>query len=131
MGLLFWTEFVDYMTPNISEELFVDTSRSPNIQINVDIIVPKISCDCKFLMYFYMHFTLYCMLVLALDAMDSSGEQHLELSHHIYKRKLDLEGNPMEEPKRENITVKVKSESAKVYEFIMSQTNIINLLVLG
>lgn len=47
MGLLFWTEFMDYLTPNVSEELFVDTSRSPNIQINLDIIVPKISCDCK------------------------------------------------------------------------------------
>lgn len=47
MGLLFWTEFKDYLTPNVSEELFVDTSRSPNIQINLDIIVPKISCDCK------------------------------------------------------------------------------------
>lgn len=49
MGLLFWSEFVDYLTPNVSEELFVDTSRSPNIQINLDIIVPKISCDCKFI----------------------------------------------------------------------------------
>lgn len=48
MGLLFWMEFVDYMTPNVSEELFVDTSRSPNIQINLDVIVPKISCDCKY-----------------------------------------------------------------------------------
>lgn len=50
MGLLFWTEFVDYLTPNVSEELFVDTSRSPNIQINLDVIIPTISCDCKSLM---------------------------------------------------------------------------------
>lgn len=47
MGLLFWTQFMDYLTPNVSEELFVDTSRSPNIQINLDIIIPKVSCDCK------------------------------------------------------------------------------------
>lgn len=46
--------------------------------------------------------------------MDSSGEQHLEISHSIYKRRLDLEGNPLEEPKRENITIKVKSDNAKV-----------------
>lgn len=46
MGLLFWVELVGYMTPNISEELFVDTSRSPDIQINLDIILPTISCDC-------------------------------------------------------------------------------------
>lgn len=46
--------------------------------------------------------------------MDSSGEQHLEVSHTIYKRRIDLEGNALEEPKRENITIKVKSESTKV-----------------
>ncbi|CAG9814118.1 unnamed protein product [Phaedon cochleariae] len=96
MGLLFWSELVNYMTPNITEELFVDTSRSPNIQINLDFIIPKISCD-----------------FLALDAMDSSGEQHLEINHNIYKRRLDLEGKPIEAPKKENITVKIKSESTE------------------
>lgn len=57
---------------------------------------------------------MHIMLVLALDAMDSSGEQHLEISHTIYKRRLDLEGNPLEEPKRENITIRVKNDSTKV-----------------
>lgn len=47
MTSLFWIEFLDYLTPNVSEELFVDTSRSPNIQINIDIVVPSISCDCN------------------------------------------------------------------------------------
>lgn len=47
MSLLFWVELIDYLTPNVSEDLFVDTSRSPTIQINLDIIVPTISCDCK------------------------------------------------------------------------------------
>lgn len=46
--------------------------------------------------------------------MDSSGEQHLELSHTIYKRRLDFEGKAIEEPKRENITIKVKSDTTKV-----------------
>lgn len=53
--------------------------------------------------------------VLALDAMDSSGEQHLEISHNIYKRRLDLNGNALEEPKRENITIKIKSDIIKVF----------------
>lgn len=39
---------MDYMTPNISEELFVDTSRSPKIQINLDVVVPQVSCDCMY-----------------------------------------------------------------------------------
>ncbi|XP_065164178.1 endoplasmic reticulum-Golgi intermediate compartment protein 3 [Atheta coriaria] len=91
MSLLIWVELNDYMTPNIEEELFVDTSRSPNIQISLDVIFPRISCD-----------------FLSLDAMDSSGEQHLQIDHNIFKRSLDLEGNPIEEPKKEDIIIKVK-----------------------
>lgn len=57
--------------------------------------------------------TYSCFIVLALDAMDSSGEQHLEVSHTIYKKRIDLGGNALEEPKRENITIKVKSATPK------------------
>lgn len=53
--------------------------------------------------------------------MDSSGEQHLEISHTIYKRRLDLEGNPLEEPKRENITIKVKNDTTKVCSYFFEQ----------
>lgn len=60
------------------------------------------------------------MVVLALDAMDSSGEQHLEVSHTIYKRRIDLEGNALEEPKRENITIKVKSGTTKVRALVFN-----------
>ncbi|KAB0797586.1 hypothetical protein PPYR_06649 [Photinus pyralis] len=91
MSMLFWIELFDYLSPNVTEELFVDTSRNPNIQINLDIIVPTISCD-----------------FLSLDAMDSSGEQHLQIDHNIYKRRLDLDGKPIEEPKREDITIPTK-----------------------
>lgn len=38
---------------------------------------------------------------LALDAMDTSGEQHLHIEHNIFKRRLDLAGNPIEDPKKE------------------------------
>nr|XP_022913678.1 endoplasmic reticulum-Golgi intermediate compartment protein 3 [Onthophagus taurus] len=93
MSLLFYVELMSYLTPNITEELFVDTSRSPNIQINLDIIVPQVSCD-----------------FLALDAMDSSGEQHLQIDHNIYKRSLDLDGKPITEPKKEDIIIKAKDE---------------------
>ncbi|GLG99750.1 Endoplasmic reticulum-Golgi intermediate compartment protein 3 [Gryllus bimaculatus] len=41
--------------------------------------------------------------VLVLDAMDSSGEQHLQIEHNIYKRRLDLLGNPIEEPQKEDL----------------------------
>lgn len=38
--------------------------------------------------------------VLSLDAMDTTGEQHLHIEHNIYKRRLNLEGRPIEEPKK-------------------------------
>lgn len=40
--------------------------------------------------------------------MDSLGEQHLAIDHNIYKRKLDLDGKPIEEPKKEDITIRSK-----------------------
>ncbi|XP_013181147.1 PREDICTED: endoplasmic reticulum-Golgi intermediate compartment protein 3 [Papilio xuthus] len=88
MVLLFLSELYTYMSPNISEELFVDTSRGHKLRINFDIIVPSISCS-----------------YLVLDAMDSSGEQHLQMDHNIHKRRLDLDGNPIEEPKKEEIAI--------------------------
>lgn len=86
MILLLLSELYTYMSPNISEELFVDTSRGHKLRINLDIIVPTISCN-----------------YLVLDAMDSSGEQHLQMEHNIHKRRLDLDGNSIEEPKKEEI----------------------------
>ncbi|CAB3231128.1 unnamed protein product [Arctia plantaginis] len=88
MILLFLSELYTYMSPNISEELFVDTSRGHKLRINLDVIVPKISCN-----------------YLVLDAMDSSGEQHLQMEQNVHKRRLDLDGNPIEEPKKEEIAV--------------------------
>ncbi|XP_050302567.1 endoplasmic reticulum-Golgi intermediate compartment protein 3 [Anthonomus grandis grandis] len=90
--LLFYTELINYLTPNVSEELFVDTSRSSSIQIQVDLTIPQVACD-----------------FLAFDAMDASGDQHLQISHNIYKRSLDMQGNPIEEPKKEDITIRTKN----------------------
>ena len=47
MGILFLSEVNYYLTPTLSEELFVDTSRGSKLRINLDIIVPTISCDGK------------------------------------------------------------------------------------
>ncbi|XP_034836591.1 endoplasmic reticulum-Golgi intermediate compartment protein 3 [Maniola hyperantus] len=99
MVLLILSELHTYMSPNISEELFVDTSRGHKLRINFDIIVPRISCD-----------------YLVLDAMDSSGEQHLQMDHNIHKRRLNLDGVPIEEPKKEEIALSstVKQNSSEL-----------------
>ncbi|BES88509.1 endoplasmic reticulum-Golgi intermediate compartment protein [Nesidiocoris tenuis] len=86
-----------FTTKEVTQTIFVDSSRSPKLWINLDIIVHRISCD-----------------YIALDAMDSSGEQHLHIDHNIYKRRLDSGGKPIEEPKKEEVKTKsaAKAEQA-------------------
>ena len=84
MILLFASEIQDYVQPQVAEELFVDTSRGDKLKINFDVVVHRISCD-----------------YLSLDAMDVSGEQHIGIEHNIFKRRLDLDGRPIEEPVKE------------------------------
>jgi len=84
MLLLFASEIRDYLRPEMKEELFVDTSRSGKLKINLDINFSGISCD-----------------FLGLDAMDVSGEQHIDIEHNIYKRRLDLQGHPIEDAQKE------------------------------
>lgn len=39
-------------------------------------------------------------IVLALDAVDNAGETHLKVDHNIYKRRLNLEGQPISDPEK-------------------------------
>lgn len=99
MTFLVLSELNAYLTPHLAEELFVDTTRGHKLKINLDIIIPTISCD-----------------YLSLDAMDSTGEQHLHIEHNIYKRRLTLDGHPIEEAKKEDIqtsTSKKLNETAE------------------
>lgn len=84
--LLFISELNYYLTPEVTEELFVDVSRNEKLRINIDVTFPKISC--KF---------------LSIDAMDVSGEQQINLDHNIYKRRLDELGKPLEKPEKEKV----------------------------
>lgn len=86
MTCLVLSELNAYLTPQLTEELFVDTTRGHKLKINLDIVIPTISCS-----------------YLSLDAMDSTGEQHLHIEHNIYKRRLNLHGHPIEEAKKEDI----------------------------
>ena len=39
---------------------------------------------------------------VSIDAMDSSGESQVNVEHNIFKRKLDLDGKPIEDPEKEH-----------------------------
>jgi len=53
------SNLVEYLDNTPTEELFVDTSRNKKLQINFDIVVPKISCDCMYLLHSLINIYLY------------------------------------------------------------------------
>lgn len=84
------------MTLEVNEELFVDTTRNHKLQINLDITMPRISCD-----------------YLSLDAMALDGEQHLHIEHNIFKRRLDLDGQVIVDATPEKHDVQLSSTDKK------------------
>jgi hypothetical protein len=71
----------------VKQELFVDTSRGEKLQINVDIVFYRAPC-----------------LYLSIDVMDVSGEHHLDVEHTMYKQRLTLDGEPInEQPSMSNL----------------------------
>eukprot|EP00882_Tetradesmus_deserticola_P010657 GHRQ01011257.1.p1 GENE.GHRQ01011257.1~~GHRQ01011257.1.p1 ORF type:complete len:399 (+),score=139.27 GHRQ01011257.1:579-1775(+) len=79
MALLFFSELRLYLAPQATHELVVDTSRGAHIDINFDVTFPKLPCAW-----------------LSLDAMDISGEMHLDVaSHDIKKQRLSPSGSPV------------------------------------
>lgn len=37
--------------------------------------------------------------------MDTSGEQHLQMDHNIFKKRVDLSGNTIDEPTKHEIAI--------------------------
>ncbi|KAH7524422.1 hypothetical protein FEM48_Zijuj06G0117500 [Ziziphus jujuba var. spinosa] len=79
MLLLFLSELRLYLHAVTETKLLVDTSRGETLRINFDVTFPALPCS-----------------ILSLDAMDISGEQHLDVRHDIFKKRLDSHGNVIE-----------------------------------
>ncbi|MCO5572437.1 hypothetical protein L7F22_026192 [Adiantum nelumboides] len=75
-----------FLIPATRSQLLVDTSSGETIKIYLNITFPNLACS-----------------ILSLDAMDVSGEQHLDVKHDIFKRRLDSLGRVLEPPKPEQI----------------------------
>lgn len=97
VAILIFLEFMAYLTPNLTEDLFVDTTRTHKLRINVDITLHNLACN-----------------YVSLDAMDSSGDQHLRVDHDIFKHRLDLQGNPLKEtePIKEIVAVSPSTKNS-------------------
>ncbi|KAG6406784.1 hypothetical protein SASPL_134395 [Salvia splendens] len=76
IGLLVISEFRLYLHTVTDTQLVVDTSRGGKLPINFDVTFPSVPCS-----------------LLSLDAIDISGEQHLDIRHDIIKTRIDSYGN--------------------------------------
>ncbi|KAI9188195.1 ER-derived vesicles protein erv46 [Blastocladiella emersonii ATCC 22665] len=81
IALLLVSEWIDYMTPTKHTRLMVETGRKAKMDIYFNLTIPKVPC-----------------VTLSLDVMDVSGEHHDfgDLSHDIYKVRLDPNGRPID-----------------------------------
>ncbi|KAI8550440.1 hypothetical protein RHMOL_Rhmol06G0107100 [Rhododendron molle] len=79
MLLLFISELSLYLHAVTETKLVVDTSRGETLRINFDVTFPALPCS-----------------ILSLDAMDISGERHLDVKHDIIKKRIDSHGNVIE-----------------------------------
>ncbi|RAL49469.1 hypothetical protein DM860_012902 [Cuscuta australis] len=79
MFLLFISEFRLYLHTVTETRLVVDTSRGEKLHIHFDVTFPAIRCS-----------------LLSVDAMDISGEQHLDIRHDIFKKRINSHGNVIE-----------------------------------
>ncbi|KAM7259295.1 hypothetical protein ACFE04_015036 [Oxalis oulophora] len=79
MFLLFFSELRLYLNAATETKLVVDTSRGETLRINFDVTFPALPCS-----------------IVSLDAMDISGEQHLDVKHDIIKKRIDSNGNVIE-----------------------------------
>jgi len=75
---LFISEFTYYLHTDVQPELIVDTTRGEKLRINMDIVFHNIPCA-----------------YLSVDAMDISGEHHLDVDHNIFKKRIGSDGKPI------------------------------------
>ncbi|CAM8894990.1 unnamed protein product [Rhodiola kirilowii] len=79
MLLLFFSELSLYLHTVTDTKLNVDTARGETLKIYFDVTFPAVPCS-----------------LLSLDAIDISGEQHLDIRHDITKKRIDINGNVIE-----------------------------------
>ena len=82
MAALFVSETRVFLATRTDYTLTVDSTRGEKLNINLDVTFPHLPCG-----------------IVSLDAMDVSGEQHLDVAHNIFKRRIGADGKPVEEDK--------------------------------
>jgi hypothetical protein len=93
--ILFSYEWLNYLGPNVQQEIFVDVTRNEKMNINIDIKFPSIPC-----------------ILISVDAMDVSGESQTRIG--LEKRILNSLGEErsIAVEKREKETTKEPTSNA-------------------
>lgn len=86
------TEWIDFTAPTTISKLIVDSGRKDSMDIYLNITFPNLPCA-----------------IMSLDVMDVSGAHQNEITHHIFKTRLDLFGKPISvPPEKEMVGTTVK-----------------------
>eukprot|EP00288_Rhodomonas_lens_P020416 CAMPEP_0177692500 /NCGR_PEP_ID=MMETSP0484_2-20121128/1885_1 /TAXON_ID=354590 /ORGANISM="Rhodomonas lens, Strain RHODO" /LENGTH=136 /DNA_ID=CAMNT_0019203219 /DNA_START=210 /DNA_END=616 /DNA_ORIENTATION=+ len=80
--LLVFGELSIYLKVNTDS---VDASRGDKLPINFNITFHRMPCS-----------------IISLDTMDISGEHHVDVTHEVYKQRLDERGRSVAEAEREH-----------------------------
>jgi len=86
-------EFLDYRRVTIDTSIVVDKSRGEKLTVNLNVTFPRVPC-----------------YLLSLDVMDISGETQRDVSHNVWKLRLDHLGHDI--PNSHN--AELKSEVDKL-----------------
>jgi len=100
--VLFISETWVFLSPNLSEELFVDsTAGDERLDIHFDVFFPRLPCP-----------------FISIDVMDVSGEAQNDINTDVYKLRLDKHGLNLtgETPIKQEVNAGNKTEVAKPTE---------------
>jgi len=81
MGILFITEFNEFLKVQTVSEMFIDINRGgEKLLVNVDLEFPRFPCD-----------------IISLDAQDVMGSHHVNVGGNLLKRRMDASGKTFED----------------------------------
>ncbi|CAN0187037.1 unnamed protein product [Discosporangium mesarthrocarpum] len=84
--LLFWRELQFSLQTETVEQLFVNSTINPMLNISFDVVFPRISCS-----------------MISIDAEDSTGIPQPDVEHHLVKIRLDAKGEPLDKGQKHEL----------------------------
>ncbi len=108
-------EFFDYRRINTETSIVVDKSRGERLTIKMNITFPRVPCYRAFYLFGSIYLAPHydrLETVLSLDVMDISGEAQRDLTHNIFKARLDPGGKTISSA----VTGELRNEIDRVNE---------------